>query len=107
MNEKTAKHIANILKAVAHPLRLQIVELLENGERCVGDIVRILKVPQSIASQQLTLMKDKQVLKCRRDGTKSFYSIRNLNVISVLHCVNHHCENKNDVRQPIKKGRKI
>jgi DNA-binding transcriptional ArsR family regulator len=107
MNDKTAQQVADILKAVAHPLRLQIVELLESGERCVGDIVRVLKVPQSVASQQLTLMKDKQVLKCRRDGTKSFYSIKNLNVISVLHCVNHHCEKKNDVRHPSKKGRKI
>lgn len=96
MDYETAQHVAEVLKAVAHPMRLQIVELLEHGECCVGDIVDKLAVPQSVASQQLGLMKDKQVLQCRRDGTKAFYSIKNPNVINLLHCVYHHCE-RNDV----------
>ena len=40
----------------------------------------------------LTLMKDKGVLECRREGTKAFYSIRNTQVINLLHCVYHHCD---------------
>ena len=39
MNAKTAEHVTEVLKAVAHPVRLQIVELLETQEMCVGDIV--------------------------------------------------------------------
>ena len=92
MEYETAQHVAEVLKAVAHPVRLQIIESLEQGEMCVGDLVKRLGVPQAVASQQLGLMKDKQVLQCRRDGTKAFYSIKNPNFISLLHCVYHHCE---------------
>jgi len=94
MEYETAQHVAEVLKAVAHPVRLQIVELLEHGEQRVGDIVEKLEVPQSVASQQLGLMKDKQVLQCRREGNKAFYRIKNRNVINLLHCVYDHCERK-------------
>ena len=96
MEYEVAQHVAEVLKAVAHPVRLQIIELLEQGEHCVGDVVEKLGVPQSVVSQQLGLMKDKQVLQCRREGTKAFYSIKNMNVINLLHCVYHHCERHSD-----------
>lgn len=98
MEQQTAEHVAEVLKAVAHPVRLQIIEVLEHGEKCVGDIVGALGIAQAIASQQLGLMKDKDVLQCRREGTKAYYSIKNLNVINLLHCVYHHCERKDDER---------
>ncbi len=92
MDHEIAQHVAEVLKAIAHPVRLQIIELLEHGELCVGDIVDKLTLPQSVASQQLGLMRDKQVLKCRRDGTKAFYSIKNPNVLNLLHCMYAHCD---------------
>jgi len=94
MNEKTAEHVAEVLKAVAHPVRLQIVELLEAGEMCVGDIVEALGGKQAITSQQLNMMKDKGVLSCRRDGARVYYRIENKNVIKLLYCINDHCEQK-------------
>ena len=94
MDQKTAQHVADVLKAVAHPVRLQIIEALEHGEKCVGDLVERLDIQQAAVSQQLGLMKDKDVLQCRRDGTKAFYSIKNPNVINLLHCVYDHCERK-------------
>lgn len=92
MDQNTAQYVAEVLKAVAHPVRLQIIEALEHGEKCVGDLVERLDIPQAAVSQQLGLMKDKDVLQCRRDGTKAFYSIKNPNAINLLHCVYHHCE---------------
>ena len=94
MNVKTAEHVAEVLKAVAHPVRLQIVELLQAGEMCVGDIVQALGGKQAITSQQLNMMKDKGVLGCRRDGARVYYHIENKNVIRLLHCVYDHCEQK-------------
>ena len=94
MNEKTAEHVAEVLKAVAHPIRLQIVEQLEAGEMCVGDIVKALGGKQAITSQQLNLMKAKGVLSCRRDGARVYYRIENKNVIKLLNCVYDHCEQK-------------
>lgn len=94
MDKNVAEHVAEVLKAVAHPVRLQIVELLETKEMCVGDIVMALGVKQAITSQQLNMMKDKGVLNCRRNGTKVYYRIENKNVIKLLSCIYDHCKTK-------------
>jgi DNA-binding transcriptional ArsR family regulator len=94
MDKKVAEHAAEVLKAVAHPVRLQIVELLETKEMCVGDIVAALGGKQAITSQQLNMMKDKGVLNSRRNGTKVYYHIENKNVIKLLNCIYDHCETK-------------
>ncbi len=92
MNTKIAEHVAEVLKAVAHPVRLQIIELLETKEMCVGDIVDAVGGKQAITSQQLNMMKDKGVLSCRRDGAKVYYRIEDKNVIKLLHCIYDSCE---------------
>ncbi len=92
MDKELAIHASEVLKAVAHPLRLRIVEALESGERSVGDLVDMLGEKQAITSQQLNLMKDKGVLASRKEGAKVFYRIQNPNVIRVLNCVYDHCE---------------
>ena len=94
MDKKIAEHVVEVLKAVAHPVRLQIIELLETKEMCVGDIVMALGGKQAITSQQLNMMKDKGVLNCRRDGTKVYYRIENKNVIKLLSCIYDHCKTK-------------
>ena len=94
MDKKVAEHVAEVLKAVAHPVRLQIVELLETKEMCVGDIVMALGGKQAITSQQLNMMKDKGVLSCRRNGTKIYNRIENKNVIKLLNCIYDHCKTK-------------
>lgn len=81
--EKTTQ----ILKTVAHPLRLRIVDLLSGGERTVGDIQNTLGVSQSLTSQQLSLMKSRGVLKSRRAGKLTYYSIERHEVVQVLHCL--------------------
>ena len=94
MNENTAEHAAEVLKAIAHPVRLQIVELLQAEEMCVGDIVEALGGKQAITSQQLNMMKSKGVLSCRREGARVYYRIENRNVIKLLQCVHDHCDKK-------------
>ena len=92
MDNDVAESVAEVLRAVAHPARLQIVELLVPGEMSVGDIVRAVGEKQAITSQQLNMMKDKGVLGSRRDGSKVYYHIENKNVIRLLDCIYNHCE---------------
>ncbi len=94
MDKKVAEHVAKVMKAVAHPVRLQIIELLKTKEMCVGDIVEGVGGKQAITSQQLNMMRDKGVLSSRRDGAKVYYRIENKNVIKLLHCIGDHCEVK-------------
>jgi ArsR family transcriptional regulator len=96
MDKKVAEHAAEILKAIAHPIRLQIVELLQAKEMCVSDIVKALTSKQAITSQQLNMMKDKGVLNRRRDGTRVYYHIENKYVIKLLLCINDRHKRKRD-----------
>jgi DNA-binding transcriptional ArsR family regulator len=99
MDKELATHAADVLKVIAHPIRLQIVEVLERGEMCVGEIAEALGEKQAITSQQLNIMKAKGILTSRREGAKMFYHIENKNVVRVLGCVYDHCE-------PRKRGRR-
>lgn len=94
MDKKVAEHVAEVMKAVAHPVRLQIIELLETKEMCVGDIVNAVGGKQAITSQQLNMMKDKGVLGCRRDGAKVYYRIEDKSAIRLLHCIHGHYKSK-------------
>jgi len=93
--DPTAERMAETLKAVGHPVRLQIVALLEEEEMCVGDIVSALGAKPAITSQQLNMLKDKRVLTCRRDGAKVYYRIDNPHIIQLLHCIYEHCPKQN------------
>lgn len=94
MNRELANHAAEVLRAVAHPIRLQIVEALEEGELSVGEIAETIGEKQAITSQQLNTMKDKGIVRSRREGTRVFYRIENENAIRVLGCVQNHCRKK-------------
>ncbi|HFJ9435458.1 transcriptional regulator [Bacillus thuringiensis] len=66
-----------ILKIMAHPIRLRIVnELSEHNTFNVSQLTKILEIPQSSVSQHLSKMKGK-VLKAERKGLEIYYSIRN------------------------------
>ena len=78
---------AAVLKTVAHPLRLRIVELLEGGERSVTELKELLGVTQPLTSQHLSQMRMRGVLASRRDGSQVYYSIANPDVVKVIHCI--------------------
>ncbi|HDR7378836.1 MULTISPECIES: ArsR/SmtB family transcription factor [Bacillus] len=66
-----------ILKIMAHPIRLRIVqELSKHNTFNVSQLTQILEIPQSSVSQHLSKMKGK-VLKAERKGLEMYYSIRN------------------------------
>ena len=78
---------AEVLKAMAHPLRLAVVEFLRDGERCVCEIVEHFGEGQPNVSRHLSLMVRAGVLANRKDGMKVFYSLRTPCVLNFLACV--------------------
>jgi DNA-binding transcriptional ArsR family regulator len=78
---------ADVLKTVAHPVRLQIIDLLERGEMTVSELCRSLGTPQPYTSLQLNLMKSRGVLASRREGNLVHYFIINPSVVKMIHCV--------------------
>ena len=84
MQELAYKIKADFLKALAHPMRLQIVELLKSGERNVGSIIKALSIQQSSLSRHLTVLREAGILKSRQQGTVIYYSIEDHDIFHVL-----------------------
>lgn len=64
------------LRAVAHPIRIAIIDLLYNhGQMTVTDIYQQLSIEQAIASHHLRILKGKDVVTAERDGKNSLYSL--------------------------------
>lgn len=87
IDQERIERAAEVLKTVAHPLRLRIVELLEGGERSVTELKQLLGVTQPLTSQHLSQMRVRGVLSSRRDGAQVYYAIANPDVVKVIHCI--------------------
>ncbi len=84
---------ANRLRAMAHPMRIAIIELLQQKEKLsVTEIYKKLKIEQASASHHLNILKSKGVLASRRDGKKIYYSLRNKTLVQIIDCINK-CNN--------------
>jgi len=67
---------SNLLKALAHPVRLKIVEGLLSKDECnVDRMVRALKLPQSTVSQHLGILRSCGIVHIRKEGVKACYRI--------------------------------
>jgi DNA-binding transcriptional ArsR family regulator len=78
---------AEIAKAVAHPLRIAVIDFLKDGERCVCDIAENVGSERSNISRHLAVMVHAGVLTCRKDGLKVFYSLKTPCVAEWLSCI--------------------
>ncbi len=67
---------AKVFKAMAHPLRLQIVDELGKGERCVQDLVDLSGVSFPTVSKHLAQLKEAGVIVDERRGQQIFYSVK-------------------------------
>ncbi|MBI5017878.1 MAG: winged helix-turn-helix transcriptional regulator [Deltaproteobacteria bacterium] len=78
---------AEILKAMAQPTRLAILEFLRGGEECVCRIFPAIGGNQPNISKHLNLMKKAGVLESRQEGTMTFYWIKDTRVFEILDLV--------------------
>ena len=88
LDPEQLERAANMLKAIAHPMRIAIIGFLENGEQLsVTEIHEKLGIEQSTTSHHLGILKDKGVLSSKRDGKNTFYSLKHESLRNILHCV--------------------
>jgi DNA-binding transcriptional ArsR family regulator len=79
---------AGMLKAIAHPVRIAILNLLEEGKKLsVTELHELLKIEQSTASHHLGILKDKGVLSSKRDGKNIYYYLKHENLTNIIECV--------------------
>lgn len=87
MKSSDQERKAAILKGIAHPVRLSIVEALSLGELCVCDIASMFPFDRTTISKHLSLMKSLGILEDRKDGIKVFYSLRLACIGALLSCL--------------------
>jgi len=88
VTQERIDRFAEVLKALASPARLRIVNILARGERTVTELCERSGLKQSLVSQQLKQLRLSDVVQRRKDVPKVFYSLREKNVINVLNCLN-------------------
>lgn len=91
INELTAEQLekaAGMLKAIAHPMRIAILNQLEKGKRLtVTQIHQAMKIEQSTASHHLGILRDKDVLIAKREGKNTYYSIKHDRLNTLIDCI--------------------
>ena len=75
---------AELFKALGHPVRIRILELLRDGERTVSDLQAALSIESSSVSQQLAVLRGKQLVVGRKEGTSVYYSVVDAEVFALL-----------------------
>ena len=78
---------ARIIKALAHPTRLFIVQELEQGERCVCQLTELIDVDTSTVSRHLAILRTAGIIVDEKRGNQVFYSLKVPCVLNFLDCV--------------------
>ena len=92
---------AEIVKAIAHPLRIAIINFLKGGERCVCDIAENIGSERSNVSRHLSVMSAAGILEYRKNGLKVIYKLRTPCILEFISCIT------NVLKQQIKENEKL
>ncbi len=85
MQDNLCRLKAGFFRALAHPTRIAIVELLrDDGEVPVGQIYERLGLEQANVSQHLAVLRSKQIVTWRKDGNRVYYSLRGRSLGRIL-----------------------
>jgi len=93
--DAAAKHLgpdvleraAEVIKCLGHPLRLRLLECLEEGEKSVSELQEYAHTSQAAVSQQLATMRGRGIVDARRDGPFVYYRIVEPKVFHILNCI--------------------
>jgi DNA-binding transcriptional ArsR family regulator len=75
---------AGFFQALAHPLRIAILDALRDGEATVSELCQRLQVEQAALSQQLAVLRHRNIVVGRKEGLNVHYSVRDAAVFKLL-----------------------
>lgn len=79
---------AGKLRAISHPTRIAILEMLNDRPMSVTEIFESLGIDQASASHHLNTLKDKGILIGQRQGRKIIYSLKHQTIAEIIDCIN-------------------
>ncbi|MBO8165485.1 MAG: winged helix-turn-helix transcriptional regulator [Brevibacillus sp.] len=84
MNLELQQFKADFFKALAHPLRIRILELLAEGDKNVNELQTLIGAEGSAVSQQLSVLRAKNIVYGTKEGNRVLYSLRDPMIIDLL-----------------------
>ncbi len=99
--QKLFERQAEIANAIAHPLRIAIIDFLKDGEQCVCDIASAVGSERSNVSRHLSVMVNAGILEYRKEGLKVIYKLKCLCILDFFACA------RGVLKQQVKEGEKL
>jgi len=97
---------SEFFKALAHPIRIQILDSLRDGEKGVNELSEILKIEPANVSQQLAVLRMRNIVVGRKAGSNVYYSVSDTNLFRLLDIAkdifNNHLVDVRDMLQQMK-----
>lgn len=84
MRQQLSNFKAEFFKALAHPLRISILDALRDRELTVNEISQRFDVEPANASQQLAVLRNRNIVTTRKDGANVYYSVSDKSIIKLL-----------------------
>ena len=78
---------AGCLKVIAHPVRLQVIEVLLDNRLAVGELAELTSTPQNVMSEHLKRLRDHGLISMERDGRKVYCRVAEPGLRSIIQCV--------------------
>lgn len=75
---------SELFKTMGHPTRLRILELLRTGEKTVSELQQALDIDASSVSQQLSIMRTRQLVDARKQGINVYYTVRDPLIFQIM-----------------------
>jgi ArsR family transcriptional regulator len=101
---------AAFFRALAHPVRIRILEILINGERNVQELQEALGVEQPVVSQQLSVLRNNNIVAGRKEGASVRYSVRDPLIAELLNTArrifNNHLVGTQDLLRQLQRERR-
>lgn len=85
--DELSRFRAKVFKALADCLRLEILRFLRDGEKCVCEIVPHLGIAQPLVSRHLRILKNRGLVRARKDGNRRLYSVTDPQIFKVIDSV--------------------
>ena len=105
MDKKLIELKADVLKALGHPTRLSIVEMLADGERCVCELNEQIEADHSTISKHLSILKKAGVLTDRKEGLKVYYKLEVPCILKFTGCITNVIESRSKRELSALKGK--
>jgi DNA-binding transcriptional ArsR family regulator len=87
MNEKKYEEMAQIMKAMAHPTRLFILDMLNEREHCVCELQERIGADMSTVSRHLSVLRNAGIINSRKQNNQVFYSLLRPCVLDFYRCM--------------------